>query len=111
MQLDDVHLVYTNGANGGIHLRAHGRLPFGEPVVAFDVFGGTSVVATLADVEDACAALSPVFPEACRGNSAMVLLNYATTGLGCEIGGLQSESWRTATTRNGVTNSTCHVFP
>ena len=64
VQLDDVHLVTTNGANGGIHLRAHGRLPFGEPVVAFDVFGGTPVVATLADVEAAAAAgLGPVYQE------------------------------------------------
>ena len=79
--------------------------------MAFDSFGGGFVLATLADVETACAALGPLFPEACRGNSAMVLLNYNTTGLTCEISGIQSENWRTTTTRNGITNSTCHVFP
>jgi hypothetical protein len=111
VQLEDVHLVYSNDPNGNIHLRAHGRLPLGGPVVAYDVFGQQFIVATLADLEVACAALSPVFPEACRGNNAMVLLNFDTTGLGCEINGYQSENWRTTTTRNGITNSTCHVFP
>lgn len=111
VQLEDVHLVYSNDPDGNIHLRSHGRLPLGGSVVALDIFGGGLVLATLADVEDACVALSPVFPEACRGNNAMVLLNYDTTGLGCEINGFQSEKWRTATTRNGITNSMCHVFP
>jgi len=111
VQLEDVHLVYSNDPDGNIHLRAHGRLPLGGSVMAFDTFGGGFVLATLAEVEDACAALSPVFPEACRGNNAMVLLNSDTTGLTCEINGFQSEQWRTTTTRNGITNSTCHVFP
>lgn len=111
VQLDDVHLVYSNDPNGNIHLRAHGRLPLGGSVIAWDSFGGGFVLATLADVEDACAALSLVFPEACRGHNAMVLLNYNTTGLTCEIDGFQSEQWKTTTTRNGITNSVCHVFP
>jgi hypothetical protein len=109
--LEDVHLVYSNDPNGNIHLRAHGQLPLGGQVIAYDVFGQQLILATLADVEGACAALSPIFPEACRGNNAMVLLNYNTTGLGCEIDGIQSENWRTTTTRSGITNSTCHVFP
>jgi hypothetical protein len=111
VQLEDVHLVYSNDPNGNIHLRAHGQLPLGGSVMAYDAFGGSFVTATLAEVEDACAALSPLFPDACRGQNAMVLLNWDTTGLTCEINGFQSENWRTTTTRNGITNSTCHVFP
>jgi hypothetical protein len=111
VQLEDVHLVYSNDPKGNIHLRAHGRLPLGESVMAFDTFGGGFVLATLAAVDEACAALKPVFPDACRGHDAMVMMSYNTTGLSCEINGFQSEQWRTATTQNGITNSACHVFP
>ena len=111
VQLDDVHLVVPNNPHGNAQLRAHGRLPLGESVMAWDVFGNKLVFATLADMDAACSALAPVFPEACRGDNAMVILNYDTTGLTCALGGVQSERWRTATTRNGITNSLCHVRP
>jgi hypothetical protein len=110
VQLDDVHLVYTNNPSGTMHLHAHGHLPLGGSVIAFDPIKGL-ILATLADVRTACAALSQVFPDACRGKSAMVLLNHDSTGMWCELNGIQSENWRTTTTRSGVTNSTCHVFP
>lgn len=109
--LEDVHMVVPNNPNGNSQLRAHGRLPLGESVMAYDFFGDTFVLATLADIDAACSALAPVFPEACRGDNAMVILNYNTTGLTCELGGILSEKWRTTTTRNGITNSMCHVTP
>ena len=111
VQLDDVHLVFSNDPDGNIHLRSHGRLPLGGSVPAVDAFSGQPVVATLALVEDACTALSAWFPTSCRGNNGMVILNYDTTGLGCEIAGIQSEQWRTTYTRNGIATSVCHVFP
>ena len=46
VQLEDVHLVYSNVPNGNIHLRAHGRLPLGGSVMAYDSFGGVFVMTT-----------------------------------------------------------------
>jgi hypothetical protein len=108
--LDDVHLVHTNNPSGNVHLKAHGQLPLGEPVVAYDPFVGF-MVATLADMDAACAALEPVFPEACRGNNAMVILNYDTTSRLCFLDDQATDHWKTTTTRSGLTNSVCHVFP
>jgi hypothetical protein len=108
--LDDVHLVYTNNPSGNVHLKAHGQLPLGEPVVAYDPFVGF-MVAILADMDAACAALEPVFPEACRGNNAMVILNYDTTSQLCFLAGSATDHWKTTTTRSGITNSVCHVLP
>jgi hypothetical protein len=111
--LDDVHLVYTNNPSGNVHLKAHGQLPLGESVIAFDPWASPPgmFAATLADLDAACAALEPVFPEACRGNNAMIVLNYDTTSELCFIGAQATDHWKTTTTRSGLTNSVCHVFP
>ena len=108
--LDDVHLVYTNNPSGNIHLQAHGKLPLGESVLAYDPVLGF-LTAELADMDAACAALEPVFPEACRGNNAMVILNYDTTSQLCFLDDQATDHWKTTTTRSGLTNSVCHVFP
>jgi hypothetical protein len=109
--LDDVHLVYTNNPNGDTLLQSHGRLPLGESVMAYDFVTNQPLLASLADLDVACDALSLVFPEACRGKNAMVLLNFDTTGTLCVIGSAMSDHWRTTTTRSGITNSMCHVSP
>jgi hypothetical protein len=111
--LDDVHLVYTNNPSGNVNLKAHGQLPLGESVIAFDPWASPPgfIVATLADMDAACAALEPVFPAACRGNNAMVILNYDTTSELCYLAGHATDHWQTTTTGSGITNSVCHVLP
>jgi hypothetical protein len=103
--VENTKSVDVKSANGNLTLSCHGKIEFGSQIAGFNFFplgGGTDVpTATVAQFDEACGAISGMFPDACNGEGAAVL-NFENTGLPCEIVPfLPTFDWQYVMTRSG----------
>jgi hypothetical protein len=94
-------LVESNNERGNASYQCHGQIDFGATVVAPEFPTMLPVMVRLATIEEACVA----FPDACKGNGAL-LATFENTGILCQ--GISS-FYQEVVTPDGQAQLICHL--
>ena len=103
--------------SGNVNLNGKGEVPFGEQMWAIDLVKGEWIIATLATMEEACAAGETVFPDdICRGPNGPFFGSYENFGVYCDHYDDAGNHWATqdwlgVVSKGGRATINCHFGP